>query len=608
MSSLKEGIERAIAADTVPMHMPGHKRNPGLAGSGNALFGNASETPGIGGHGRDPIFTDVTELGGHGRDPIFTDVTELGDTDDLHDPRGILRSAMERTASLYGADRTWYLVNGSTCGILAGIRALVPAGSEVLCARNCHRSVFHAIELCGLRAHWVMPEYIEEYEIYGSLPPERVREAVSVYPDCRAVILTSPTYEGVISDISGIAEICHSRGIPLIVDEAHGAHLGLNCPGEAEGCGTGTGSRRDNPAVTDGSGTEEALCSAGRPAGHRLCHFPPGAVSCGADLVIQSPHKTLTSLTQSAWMHLKGGLADPGEIGRQLDIFETSSPSYPLMISLDECTELFTKRGGEILSGWLERIEDFNDRTSDIDGSRMRIFGSGDPGGGDPSFPPAVFERDPSKILIRSKDPEWTGKRLYEILSRDYGIRCEMYSGMNVLAMTGAGDRDDALIILSDALHEISGRMNPGPAETGSGELPADREVPSGFGDERTAPRTARSALEGPSGAGGEAYPAETRRFALRATEDKRLPENPESILSIAGALKMPRRMIPLSDAVGLVSAEYVWCYPPGIPLLVPGECVSPSVIKRFRSLIDSGTSLHFSLSGDDPETVYVVD
>ncbi len=247
-----------------------------------------------------------------------------------------------------------------------------------------------------------------------------------------------------------------------------------------------------------------------------------------------------------------------------------------------------TKRGGEILSGWLERIEDFNDRASDIDGSRMRIFGSGDPGGGDPSFPPAVFERDPSKILIRSMDPEWTGKRLYETLSRDYGIRCEMYSGMNVLAMTGAGDRDDALIILSDALHEISGRMNPGPAETGSGELPADREVPSE--------------------AGGEAYPAETRRFALRATEDKRLPENPESMLSIAGALKMPRRMIPLSDAVGLVSAEYVWCYPPGIPLLVPGECVSPSVIKRFRSLIDSGTSLHFSLSGDDPETVYVVD
>ncbi len=193
MSSLKEGIERAIASDAVPMHMPGHKRNPGLAGSGNALFGNAPETPGIGGHGRDPIFTDVTELGGHGRDPIFTDVTELGDTDDLHDPRGILRSAMERTASLYGADRTWYLVNGSTCGILAGIRALVPVGSEVLCARNCHRSVFHAIELCGLSAHWLMPEYIEEYEIYGSLPPERLREAVSVYPDCRAVILTSPT-------------------------------------------------------------------------------------------------------------------------------------------------------------------------------------------------------------------------------------------------------------------------------------------------------------------------------------------------------------------------------------------------------------------------------
>ena len=197
---------------------------------------------------------------------------------------------MERAADLWGARRTWFLVGGSTCGILAAIRAAAPFGSEIIAARNCHRSVFHAIELGGYKVHWIVPDRDREYEICKAVTPEQVEASVKRHPGSSAVILTSPTYEGVISDIRGISDICAEAGIPLIVDEAHGAHLGL--------------------FEDDG--------------------FPDGAVKCGADLVVQSLHKTLPSLTQTAVLHLQGNLVDEKEVERQLGIFETSSPSYPL--------------------------------------------------------------------------------------------------------------------------------------------------------------------------------------------------------------------------------------------------------------------------------------
>ena len=188
---LQTQLEKYVRQGLYPLHMPGHKRL-------------VQPAPGL---------------------PSSWDLTEVEGTDDLHDAGGILSDAMRRTALLWGAERTWYLVNGSTCGLLAAIRSLAGHGAEVICARNCHKAVFHAIGLSGYRVRWLMPAVNEEWGICGGISALQVQAALSRYPAAKAVILTSPTYEGILSDIKGICRVCHEKGIPVLVDEAHGAHL-----------------------------------------------------------------------------------------------------------------------------------------------------------------------------------------------------------------------------------------------------------------------------------------------------------------------------------------------------------------------------------------------
>ena len=245
---LQSQLQSYASSGLYPLHMPGHKRR-------------VVPAPGL---------------------PAGWDMTEVPGVDDLHDADGILADAMARTAALWGAKRTWYLVNGSTCGILAAIRAAVVSSGRtaVICARNCHKSVYHAIELNRLTAHWLVPPVDPAFGIYGSITPAMVADALRACPDAAAVILTSPTYEGVLSDLAAIAALCHAANVPLIVDEAHGAHyLPL--------------------AAAHG--------------------WQGGAIAAGADVIIQSPHKTLPSLTQTALLHWNSSFIPPQELERQLD-------------------------------------------------------------------------------------------------------------------------------------------------------------------------------------------------------------------------------------------------------------------------------------------------
>lgn len=448
---LQRELEEYVQNGLYPLHMPGHKRRipPG---------------PGL---------------------PYQWDVTEVSGTDDLHDAQGILARAMDRTARLYGAMRTWYLVNGSTCGILAGIRALAPYGSTVLCARNCHKSVYHAVELGNLSVEWLVPAVDPAFGVYGSVAPETVTAALERHPEARCVILTSPTYEGVLSDVKTIAALCHRRGVPLLVDEAHGAHLGL-FPG-----------------------------------------FPDGAVKAGADVVIQSAHKTLPSLTQTAWLHMAGPLADQEEIARQLDVFETSSPSYPLLASLDGCTGLLLNRGAEWFAAWRERLSRFEAATADL--NRLQRMGDR----------PAFFDRDPSKLLIRCGGTRFTGPSLAEALRTRFGFETEMACGENLLAMTSPADAGDALDRFAQALHIL------------------DREA-------------------GP----------------VSATPEPMLPPPGPARCTIAQALAMPAEQVPPAQALGRVAAEYVWAYPPGVPLLAPGEAITEAYLAAAAHLEQTGTAL----------------
>ena len=443
-----------------PLHMPGHKRR----------------------------LCPVPEL------PYDWDMTEVRGVDDLHDARGILRKAMERTARLHGAARTWYLVNGSTCGLLAGIRALAPARSKIIAARNSHKSVYHAIELGGLSVRWLTPPMLEA-GVYGSIPPCEVERALQETPEAACVVVTSPTYEGVISDIEAIGKICRRHGVPLLVDEAHGAHLGL-----AE-------------------------------------DWPVSAVRLGADLVVQSAHKTLPSLTQTALLHMgKGSTIDPDEVERQLGVFETSSPSYPLMVSLDGCTALLAQRGEKLFAQWHSRLSRFDRAVEGL--SRLHVLGHGW------GTEEGVFAFDPGKLPICTAGTPLTGPMLADILLERYGFETEMSQGDICLAMTGLGDDEDALDRLAEVL------------------LTIDREI--------------------------EASPC---------PGVVTLPPPGEEVYTMAEAILRPSREVPLKAALGQVCGEYVWAYPPGVPLAAPGERVTSELLTVMEGLTAAGTELHCSNS-----------
>ena len=243
------------------------------------------------------------------------DITEIDGFDNLHQTVGILKREQEKAARLYGAEQTYFLVNGSTGGILSAIGAVTEKGGRLLMGRNCHKSVYHGAYLQELEVSYLYPELLEygmtgttavagtgngtiTGTIAGAVVPESVEEKLRKEPDIGAVLITSPTYEGVVSDVRKIAAIAHRYGKPLVVDEAHGAHFSLSS------------------------------------------YFPESAVHQNADLVIQSLHKTLPALTQTGVLHVSGERTDDNRVEEMLRIFQTSSPSYVLMAGIDRCVRL----------------------------------------------------------------------------------------------------------------------------------------------------------------------------------------------------------------------------------------------------------------------------
>ena len=278
MEYLYDKLKKLENSDVYGFHMPGHKRNGALTGA------------------------DL---------PYGLDITEIDGFDDLHHADGILKEAQERAAYIWHADESHYLINGSTVGLISAILGCTHRGDTILMARNCHKSVYNAVFLNELRPVYLYPQLLssgekEEGDLNGPVTALQVDHALNDNPDIRAVVITSPTYDGVVSDVRSIAECVHRKGIPLILDEAHGAHFGFHP------------------------------------------YFPDNGNDLGADIVIHSLHKTLPSLTQTALLHMNGSVADRERVHMYLDILQSSSPSYVLMASMDECVRLMEKKHKEI--------------------------------------------------------------------------------------------------------------------------------------------------------------------------------------------------------------------------------------------------------------------
>lgn len=456
MESLYEQLFRYAGEGIYPCHMPGHKRRP---------WGTLPEVM------------------------YQTDITEIEGFDNLHQPEGILLSLQREAASLYGAEESYYLVNGSTCGILSAVSSALPFGGHILMARNCHKSAYHAAYLRQLKVSYLFPVLLEGYGVSDAIAPAQVLRALETEPDIQAVLLVSPTYEGRITDIAEIAGIVHAKGIPLIVDEAHGAHLGL----------------------------EEG--------------FSRNSCQAGADLVIHSVHKTLPAMTQTALLHVSGKLADRERLRRFLRIYQTSSPSYPLMASIDNALRYVQQEGQAAFRQFRER---YGRMVEALSGCRCLKILSGE-----------SREQDIGKLLISTRQTALTGKQLSDRLLREYRLQMEMASGDFALAMFTVNDGEEAYGRVTRALLEIDGRL---AAEAGRAGLPDSWEL----------------AMHEEPGGGQPFFP-------------------------LAEAWDREAEAVALEDSVGRVAADFVNRYPPGIPLLVPGERMTEGLCRQILRDLENG-------------------
>ena len=444
MERLYRKLEEYSRADYYPFHMPGHKRNSASV---------------------------------RGEFPLERDITEIEGFDNLHHPEDLLLEAQQNVAKLYGTRESFYSVNGSTAALLAAISAAVPRNGQILVARNCHKAVYHAIYLRNLKPAYIYPQMDSEWWINGGIFPDKVERCLAENPEIQAVLITSPTYDGVVSDVKEIAEIAHKYGVPLIVDEAHGPHFGFH------------------------------------PA------FPGRANDLGADVVINSLHKTLPSLTQTAILHINGKIVNRRRIKKYLDMLQSSSPSYIFMASLDACVDFVDGKCENAFELYVERLQKFREELKPL--QHLQIL--------------RTEHYDISKVVISTANANITSPELAERLRKEYHLEMEMTGGTYVLAMTTVADTQEGLDRLKAALLEIDGQLEAKTAVFGSIEISGE-------------------------------LPRLEQYFTPQEAADREEDGEAEEI--------------PWKESEGHISLEYAYLYPPGSPVIVPGERISREAVE----------------------------
>lgn len=437
-----------------PFHMPGHKRREIMA------------------------------------NPFLMDITEIEGFDNLHHATGILKEGQGQAARLYGSKRAYYLVNGSSCGILAAISAAVPRGGRILVARNSHRSVYNGIYLRQLSPEYVYPR-VTKFGLQGQVTAGQIEEILEKNLELKAVLVTSPTYDGVVSDIKKIAEVVHRHDIPLIVDEAHGAHFGFH------------------------------------PS------FPENATKLGADLVIMSTHKTLPAFTQTALLHVCSERVDLDRIERYLSIYETSSPSYILMAGINRCICTVEKDGKFYFQEYEKNLNAFYEMVSDL--KQLHVVTRKN------FLKEEAYDFDIGKLLVITGGYV-TGTILQEQLLHRYKLQMEMAGGNYVTAMTSVMDELEGFERFSQALHELDDGL-------------AGKE-------------------QSPVFSPGDIY------------------RKPQKVMEPYEAEEVEQEEIPLQEACGKISAAEITLYPPGIPVLVPGERLDETFVNALGQCIKHGLSV----------------
>ncbi len=426
---------------------------------------------------------------------IFSiDLTTLDEVDSLQKPVGVIKEAQELAALAYGADASFFLLNGTTGGNHAMVVSSTRPGEKVLVARNCHKSIIVGVILAGARPIFVPVEYDTERRLALNVRADDIEKALRAEPDARTLLVTSPNYYGYTVDLGAVARLRERREFTLLVDEAHGPHLKFHAD------------------------------------------LPLDALTAGADICVQSTHKIIGGMTQASILHARAGRVDLSRMAASLKSLQTTSPSYILMASLDLARMQMATEGEKLLTRVIELAEEARAKINRIPGLVCRTR--------EEARSEGLGDIDVTKLTISVIGTGRTGYQVSQELNRRFGIQVEMADPAHVLVIVSIGDRKDDLNRLVSALEEL-----------------------------------AREAQ------------AEGRPKAAPVSAAPPRIDNPLAILP-RDAFFAPSRFVPLEEAVGKVSADIVTVYPPGIPVLIPGETIASEVAEYVRAMARHGSIL----------------
>lgn len=461
-----EAVRDYTQKDMAAFHTPGHKYGQGI----------------------DPEFLALA-----GRNVFRMDLCELPEVDNLHDPEHVLKEAMELAAQAYGADHTFFLVNGSTCGNNTMVMSVCDPGDKILIPRNVHKSVISGVLLSGAIPVYITPTWDKELGIDHNLTPEDVEAALQAHPDVKGLFVVNPTYYGVTCNLREIAAICHRHNKPLLVDEAHGPHLRFH-----EG-------------------------------------YPVSAVDAGADMVVQSTHKIIAGMTQTSMFHVNEGRVDLTRTRKVLQLLQSTSPNYVLMASLDVARRQMALQGHELLEHALQLAEWARTELNKIPG--IYCFGKERIG-----FP-GLYNIDLSKVTINVSGLGISGFDCLDLLNERYGIQSEMATLTNVLQIVTFGNTQADMVRLVEAMRDIA------------------REIHT-----QGVPRKLKPLVQ-----------------------QMDLPALPEAVLTPREAFYAQTERVPFQKSAGRVCTEIISPYPPGIPILVPGERITQEIVDYIQLVYRHG-------------------
>ncbi|MBD2653072.1 aminotransferase class I/II-fold pyridoxal phosphate-dependent enzyme [Synechocystis sp. FACHB-383] len=444
-----------------PFYAPGHKRGQGIAPGFKQWLGPA-------------LFQ--------------ADLPELPELDNLFAPSGAIAKAQELAADLWGAERTWFSVNGSTAGIVAAILATCGDGDKILLPRNVHQAAIAGVIHAGAVPIFLEPEVNPDWDLALGIRSETLSKALQEHGDAKAVFLLHPTYHGVVGDLQKLIELSHGVNLPVIVDEAHGAHFAFH------------------PSL------------------------PRPALELGADIVIQSTHKMLGALSQCAMVHVQGNLINTQRIGQCLQLIQSTSPSYILLASLDSARHQMANVGREMMAEVWEFTLHYRQQLKQITGLNLLEIAQPSPG---------ALTLDPTRITVDVTPWGMSGFELDDLLREKFQITAELPTLRQLSFIVSIGNQAQDLARLLQALTRLA---------------------PTNF-----------------------QQPFHLTLPALPSTNLAMIPRR---------AAYNAQKLVPVNEAIGQISAGLLCPYPPGIPVLVPGEIITPEAIAFLTEVLSLGGTI----------------